>query len=183
VKFSTYAVWWIRRSMLDAIAGSNVIRMPARATRHSSAVRRADAELDGSEARRGSDAAIAEPPKLRVATVRALGEAARVTASLDESVGEDATPLGDLLADARAGDPFESAIAGERRDEVGSMLRLLPNVTERSSFAARASVMRAPNPMRRSAGGSAWARSEAASSNAKRCYRLRSIAPASTRAA
>ena len=28
VKFSTYAVWWIRRSMLDAIASANAIRMP-----------------------------------------------------------------------------------------------------------------------------------------------------------
>ena len=28
VKFSTYAVWWIRRSILDALAGSNVIRIP-----------------------------------------------------------------------------------------------------------------------------------------------------------
>ena len=31
VKFSTYAAWWIRRSMLDAIASSNVIRIPAKA--------------------------------------------------------------------------------------------------------------------------------------------------------
>ena len=49
-----------------------------------------------------------------------------MTASLDEPVGEDATPLGDLLADVRAADPFESAIARESRDEVSSMLRLLP---------------------------------------------------------
>jgi len=32
VKFSTFAVWWIRRSILDAIASSNVIRMPAKAS-------------------------------------------------------------------------------------------------------------------------------------------------------
>src|SRR6201989_3063441 len=31
VKFSTYAVWWIRRSIRDAVAGSSVIRMPAEA--------------------------------------------------------------------------------------------------------------------------------------------------------
>jgi RNA polymerase primary sigma factor len=45
---------------------------------------------------------------------------------LDQPVGEDATPLGDLVADVRAGDPVESAIARESRDEVSSMLRLLP---------------------------------------------------------
>jgi RNA polymerase primary sigma factor len=126
LKFSTYAVFWIRRSMLDAIAGSHVIRMPAKARQQLAAVRRAEVELERIESRRASDAAIAEHTQLSVSTVRSLREAARVTASLDEPVGEDATPLGDLLADVRAGDPVESAIARESRDEVSSMLRLLP---------------------------------------------------------
>jgi RNA polymerase primary sigma factor len=125
VKFSTYGVWWIRRSMLDAIAGSNVIRLPAKAGQQLAAVRRVEAELEQIEPRRASDAAIAEHTQLSVTTVRSLREAARVTASLDQPVGEDATPLGDLLADVQAGDPFESAIARESRDEVCSMLRLL----------------------------------------------------------
>jgi RNA polymerase primary sigma factor len=126
VKLSTYAVWWIRRSMLDAIASSNVIRIPAKASQQLAAVRRAEGELERIDHRRASDAAIAEQTQLSVTTVRSLREAARVTASLDQPVGEDATPLGDLLADARAGDPFESAIARESRDEVSSMVRLLP---------------------------------------------------------
>jgi RNA polymerase primary sigma factor len=126
VKFSTYAMWWIRRSMLDAIASSNVIRMPAKASQQLAAVRRAEADLQRTEPRRASDAEIAEHTQLSVTTVRCLRGAARVTASLDEPVGEDATPLGDLVADVRAGDPFESAIAAESRDEVSSMLRLLP---------------------------------------------------------
>jgi RNA polymerase primary sigma factor len=126
VKFSTYAVWWIRRSILDAIASSNVIRMPAKANQQLAAVRRAEAELGRVEPRRASDAAIAEHTQLSLVTVRALRQAGRVTASLDEPVGGDATPLGDRLADVHAGDPFESAIARESRDEVSSMLRLLP---------------------------------------------------------
>ena len=126
VKFSTYSVWWIRRSMLDAVAGSNVIRMPAKASQQLAAVRRAEAELERLGPRRASDAAIAEHTRLSITTVRSLREAARVTASLDEPVSEDGAPLGDLLADARARDPFESAIAHESRDEVSSMLRLLP---------------------------------------------------------
>jgi RNA polymerase sigma factor (sigma-70 family) len=112
--------------MLDAIASSNVIRMPAKASQQLAAVRRAEAELQRIEPRRASDAAIAEHTQLSVTTVRSLREAARVTASLDAPVGEDATPLGDLLADVRAGDPLQSAIAHESRDEVSSMLRLLP---------------------------------------------------------
>ena len=49
-----------------------------------------------------------------------------MTVSLERPVGEDATPLGDLVADERAVDPSESAIARENHDEVSAMLRLLP---------------------------------------------------------
>ncbi len=61
-----------------------------------------------------------------MSTVRSLRAAARVTASLDEPLGEDTTPLGDLLADERAVDPSASAIAHEDRDEISAMLHLLP---------------------------------------------------------
>jgi RNA polymerase primary sigma factor len=126
VKFSTYAVWWIRRLMLDALVGSNVIRIPSKANRQLAAVRRAEAELERIGPRRASDAAIAERAELNETTVRSLRAAARVTASLDEPVGEDATPLGDLVADDRAVDPSAAAIELEDRDELAAMLRLLP---------------------------------------------------------
>jgi RNA polymerase primary sigma factor len=87
VKFSTYAVWWIRRSILDALAGSPVIRLPANADRRL---------------------------------------APKVTASLDETIGEDATSLGELVADAHGVDPSEQAVSREERREVLGMLRLLP---------------------------------------------------------
>jgi RNA polymerase primary sigma factor len=126
VKFSTYAVWWIRRSMRDAIADAKVIRIPAKANRQLAAVRRAEADL----ARRGpdgrSEAAIAELTELSPQTVRSMRGAARVTASLDEPVGEDQTTLGDLIADTRAADPSDVAIAHEERDDLRAMLRLLP---------------------------------------------------------
>lgn len=122
VKFSTYAVWWIRRAMLDAIAGSNVIRVPAKASAQLAAVRRAETEL----ARLASDSELARRTGLSVATVHALRVAARVTASLDEPIGEDSTSLHERVADDRALDPTDSAIATENREEVSAMLRLLP---------------------------------------------------------
>jgi RNA polymerase primary sigma factor len=126
VKFSTYAVWWIRRSILDALAGCNVIRIPSKANRQLAAVRRAETELERNGPRRASDAEIAERAELSAATVRSLRGTARVTASLDEPVGDDATPLGDLVADESAVDPSESAIARENHYEVSAMLCLLP---------------------------------------------------------
>ena len=126
LKFSTYAVWWIRRSMLDAIAGSSMIRIPAKARQQLAAVRRTEAELRRHGPHHATDAAIAERTQLRATTVRSLRDAARVTASLDEPVGEDAVPLGDLVADDGTPDPSESVIACEYRHEVSAMLRLLP---------------------------------------------------------
>jgi RNA polymerase primary sigma factor len=126
LKFSTYAMWWIRRSILDAIADSNVIRIPAKANQQLAAVRRAEAELGQAGERRASDSAIAEHAQLSLATVRSLRTAPQVTASLDQPVQEDAVSLGELLADDRAVDPSESAIAGESRREVSAMLGLLP---------------------------------------------------------
>jgi RNA polymerase primary sigma factor len=125
-KFSTYAAWWIRRSIRDAIADSKVIRVPAKAGRQLAAVRRAEAELKRLGPGRSSDAEVAQLADLNVATVHSLRGAAQVTASLDEPVGEDTTPLGDLVADPHGVDPAETAIAREQRERVWAMLRLLP---------------------------------------------------------
>jgi RNA polymerase primary sigma factor len=126
VKFSTYAVWWIRRAILDAMASSQVIRMPAKARQQLAAVRRAESELERFGRRNASDEAIARRTELSPTTVRSLRTAARVTASLELAVGEDTTSLGDLIGDERAVDPPEEAISHESRDEVRTMLRLLP---------------------------------------------------------
>ena len=112
--------------MLDAIAGSQVIRIPAKANQQLAAVRRAEAELERLGPRRASTAAIAARTGLSTHAIRSLRCAARVSVSLDEPVGEGATPLGDLVADERAVDPFENAIAREDRRQVWAMLRLLP---------------------------------------------------------
>jgi RNA polymerase primary sigma factor len=126
LKFSTYAVWWIRRYLLDAVAGSAMIRVPAKANQQLSAVRRAEAEIGRRACGRPQVEAIAERTGLSAQTVQSLRASARVTASLDEPVGEDMTALGDLVADERAEDPSERVIAHEDQREVSAMLRLLP---------------------------------------------------------
>jgi RNA polymerase primary sigma factor len=126
VKFSTFAIWWIRRSMHDAIAGSKLIRIPPKAGRQLAAVRRAEAELEQRGSRPASDEGIAEVVQLGADTVRSLRASARVVASLDAPVGEDAMPFGELIADTRAVDPSEAVIAHEQRDELWAVLRLLP---------------------------------------------------------
>jgi RNA polymerase primary sigma factor len=126
VRFSTYAAWWIRRAMRDAIAASRAIRIPPKANQQLAAVRRAETELERLGGCRASDAEISLRTRLSVKTVRSLRTAAQVTASLDAPVGEGTSSLGDLIPDMRAVDPEESAIAHEERDDVSAMVRLLP---------------------------------------------------------
>jgi RNA polymerase primary sigma factor len=126
-KFSTYAVWWIRRAILNALADSGVIRIPAKANRQLAGILRAEAEIERARPRRATDAEIAERARLSVTTVRALRQAARVTGSLDQPVGDDDTPLLELVPDDRSADPSELAIARERRSEIAAMLGLLPD--------------------------------------------------------
>jgi len=126
VKFSTYAAWWIHGSLRDAVGAAQLIRIPPRATRQLAAVRRAEEELRHSTLGAPSVAAVADRTELSVESVRSLQQAARVTASLDEPVGEEDTLLGELMADDDAANPSERAVACEESGRVRRMLRLLP---------------------------------------------------------
>jgi RNA polymerase primary sigma factor len=126
VRFATYAAYWIHRSLREAITAGKLIRIPPRATRQLAAVRRAEDELGRSTLGSPSVTAIAERTGLSVERVQALRGSPRATASLDEPVGEDGTPLGELVADDHAADPFESAVADEESRMVTNMLNRLP---------------------------------------------------------
>ena len=126
LQFSTYAVWWIRRSLLDALSEGQAIRIPPAARRRIAAIQRAQDELRRRDRRSAGDEAIAHHTGLTAHTVKMLRAAPHVTASLDEPVGEDQSPLGELIADQGARDIPELAEDRETRRQVWSMLRLLP---------------------------------------------------------
>ena len=126
-RFSTYAVLWIRRAVLDAMGAAQPIRVPAGATRRIAAVRRAEAELRRAGSPAVSADSIAAVTGLSAQTVGELRTAARVSASLDEPVGEDGASLGDLVADDNAADPAERAIARDEVRTLSRMLGLLPD--------------------------------------------------------
>jgi RNA polymerase primary sigma factor len=126
VKFSTYASWWIRRAMIEAVNDSRVIRIPTKASRQIAAVKRAEADLQRGRPRAVSDQSISERTGLSAATIRSLRGAAHVTASLDQPIGEDTTVLRETIADQHAIDPTVEAIQHENEQEIIAMLRLLP---------------------------------------------------------
>jgi RNA polymerase primary sigma factor len=125
LKFSTYAVWWIRRSLLGALGASRAIRIPSSAAQQLAAIQRAEAELRA-EGQTVTPESIAARTDISLRTVVTLRAAAHVTASLDDVVGEDATPLGDLIADPAAVNPWENAGDLESRRQVWRMLKALP---------------------------------------------------------
>jgi RNA polymerase primary sigma factor len=126
LKFSTYAVWWIRSAMVQALGDARTIRVPARAGQQLAAIARAEEELKDPRAGAPTTEAIAELTGLSVTRVRDLRDAARVTASLDQQVGEDGTPLRELVPDAGAMDPWLHLDEQETRRQVWLMLGLLP---------------------------------------------------------
>jgi RNA polymerase primary sigma factor len=126
-RLSTYAVWWIRRSVRDAVANADLIRIPVKAGQQLAAVRRVEAELERGGRRSASDEAIAARAGLPVHVVQSLRGAARVTASLDEPAGHDGASLGELLPDEHALDPVVNALEFEDLGSVASMVSLLPD--------------------------------------------------------
>jgi RNA polymerase primary sigma factor len=126
LKFSTYAVWWIRRALADAIAAARPIRLPTGAVRGLAAVRHAESELRAVATASPTSEAIAARTGLSVGRVQTLHGAARVTASLDDPVREDATPLRERVPDPSGADPWRRLEEHETRRQVRAMVRLLP---------------------------------------------------------
>ena len=125
-KFSTFAVWWIRRAMTDAVRDGRTIRIPSQAGRGLAAVRRAEEELRRQGPTPPTAEAIAERTGLTDREVRTLRKAASVTASLDMRVGEDGASLVDLVPDPDAEDPWQRLDELETRRQVWAMLKVIP---------------------------------------------------------
>jgi DNA-directed RNA polymerase sigma subunit (sigma70/sigma32) len=119
-------MWWIRRSLAEAVRNARVIRVPAKAQRRRAAIERARDELRSDGAGAPATDAIARRAGLSERSVRALEAAPYVAASLDQPMGEDATPLGDLIAGTDGSEVWQPSETAETRGQVREMLRLLP---------------------------------------------------------
>ena len=125
-KFSTFAVWWIRRAMRDGLEDARTIRIPSQAARALAAVERAETELRREGPRPPSTEAVAARSGVSVKGVRTLRAAARVTASLDAPAGDEGSALVELLPDPDADDPWDRLDQRETRRRVWAMLNVIP---------------------------------------------------------
>lgn len=114
-KFSTYATWWVRQSLQRAVHNhGQAIRLPMEAAERSRRVDNVARELANDLGRSPTEFEIAEASNLSSAQLADVRHAARVVASLDQSVGpEGETSLGDLVVGSEGSfeDEVDEALA------------------------------------------------------------------------
>lgn len=133
-KFSTYAVWGIRRSMLRADQnGGRAVRLPAYVHQRINEVHRARVALEAGGSERASSDDVAERAGLDAQTVREVEVLKAPTRSLSESTGDG--ELGDNVVDDGA-DPADLILARSQALDLASLLKRL-NQRERYILALR----------------------------------------------
>lgn len=123
-KFSTYASWWIRQSIIRAIESQvRTIRIPIYKLEVVNKVRHMQKELHHELGYEPPLEEIAERLGLDVRKVTALMRLTREPMSLDAPVADDTeSSLGDFLADEDATAPSEAIEEASLKDEINQVL-------------------------------------------------------------
>ncbi|MBI3121540.1 MAG: RNA polymerase sigma factor RpoD/SigA [candidate division NC10 bacterium] len=126
VKFITYAVWWIRQAIMQALAaGGSAVRLPIRKARLASKIRGLRADLTQERQEEPSDAALAEAMHLEPGEMEDVLRGAQPHTSLSED-GYAEEHLGLELARKSVIPPVDQdLISHSFREEVERMLRHL----------------------------------------------------------
>ena len=128
-KFISYAVWWIRQSILQAVSDkSRKIRIPLNLQGLSSKIRAKRTEFVQQEEREPSVEELAEATGLEPDQVRKSLESYRMCSSLDAPLGaEGESSLGQVMEDESVPQPdFELSVRASQQEEVKNLLNLLP---------------------------------------------------------
>ncbi|MGD8729979.1 MAG: RNA polymerase sigma factor RpoD/SigA [Gemmatimonadota bacterium] len=125
VKFISYAVWWIRQTVLQALAEqTRSVRIPLNQNSNLARLARTDTQLTQSLGRSPTDQEIAKEMDEPVDTIRALRRVAASELSLDAPIDRgdrDSASFGERFAGAAAADIEEDVEAIARRDFLETM--------------------------------------------------------------
>jgi len=125
-RFSTYATWWIRQSMMRAIADcARTIRVPVHALQTASVIGKAAASLSRELGREPSLEEISAEAGLPAEKVRRVMKATHQTISIETPVGDEESVLVDLLADRESRSPFAEVEGISLKEEVRKVLSTL----------------------------------------------------------
>ncbi|MFN8532496.1 MAG: sigma-70 family RNA polymerase sigma factor [Dehalococcoidia bacterium] len=123
-KFSTYATWWIRQSIMRAIADqARTIRIPVHMIEAINKMMRAARRIQQATGREATPDELARDLEIPVAKVMLIIKAAQRPISLETKIGdEDDGLLSELVEDKTALSPAEAATHEVLRNEVTAML-------------------------------------------------------------
>ena len=131
-KLSTYASWWIRQSILRALANqSKTIRLPVHVVDKMAHIRRAERKLREVLDRDPTDEEVADALGLNPRRVRQYRQASRAPVSLDAPMGDDeSSRVSEVVADPNAALPFDRLI---RETDTNLVREVLATLTGRES--------------------------------------------------
>ena len=129
-KFISYAVWWVRQSVLDALAKkARVVRVPGNQVATMIKVKSATAHLEQLLERQPENHEVAEFMDVTLEAVQRARKVEMKSASLDKPVGDDgkdSTTLMHLLEDTTAPGPVENLEQEDLRGRLELALSELP---------------------------------------------------------
>jgi RNA polymerase primary sigma factor len=127
-RFSTYATWWIRQSVVRALGDQGpTIRTPGHVQQIAAQAARASRAFHQEYGREATDEEIAQTLDVETTRVTIARASARATLSLDAPTSSDdrTSVLGDFIEDAVAVSPFEAASAAGLSARTAELLATL----------------------------------------------------------
>jgi RNA polymerase primary sigma factor len=126
-RFSTYAIWWVRRAIDRAIAEhSRPIRIPLHLQDTVSKIVQAEAEIANRMGRQPSPSEVSEATGIPEKRVGELRRYLQPVVSLDQPVGDEGDGhIGDVLADGMASAEMDKVPDGTLGDELDRLLDYL----------------------------------------------------------
>ncbi len=126
-RFASYATWWIRRAMAQALSEQpRLIRLPAAVRAELTRLLEAMHRLTLERRREPKQAELAEHLGMSLEKVQTLLQLAQPPVSLETPVGdEEEQSLGDFIADANAPNPLDDAARVRLREDLNAALQSL----------------------------------------------------------
>ncbi|MCD0490242.1 RNA polymerase sigma factor RpoD/SigA [Pedobacter sp. MC2016-14] len=126
-KFISFAVWWIRQNIMQAISEHNrVVRLPANQIAGIMRIKKCSSELEQQLEREPTLAELSELVDMTEEKINDHLWNAPMSYSLDMQSSEDGFTLMDVLEQAGEPEPDASLMTDSRNDELGRLLQALP---------------------------------------------------------
>jgi RNA polymerase primary sigma factor len=126
-RFSTYAIWWIRQSIVRSLAKhARTIRLPVNVAETVNRFIRVLGEMVQRLGRDPTSSEIASEMKLTPKQITRIIEIIQTPSSLEAEIGsEDGNSLKDILQDTSIASPVEITSIKQRKENIDQLLELL----------------------------------------------------------